>query len=1056
MRHTPLLSGIIILLFCLITIPSEALVPSESAARPTMSAWEEKISSDLLPLIDERFLLPGETQEGTAKGTVRQTGIKGTSTDEVFVYIRVAETAPVGNLDRWCIEVIDRDEGTHRVAAWVRVSDLPGLAAEVWVRSIQTVIPPIANTGSVNTQGDQILKADQLRRTTGLSGQGVKVGVISTGVDHWRDAEASGDLPSTLHILSNSAGGDEGTAMLEIIHDIAPEADLYFHDTGTNTIAFDRAVDALAEAGCSVIVDDISWLGEPFFEDGPVAVHIQEKIRNGRLVYVTSAGNYAQKHYQGTYFDDGSGWHDFSAGRSESRKKIYLTIPPGGSIRAVLQWDDQFGTSVNDYDLYLTEQYPYSGVTLKKSTNSQTGSADPFEWVSYTNDKSYTINAELDVNNYMNLAESRTLELQMYISSGTSISLDNLVSADSISGQAAVPDVLTIGALGATSPNQLEPFSSRGPVTIVYPHREIRQKPNLCGIDGVTVTGSGGFPNRFYGTSAAAPHIAGIAALLWSISPSLTPGQIRTALADGAVDLGDPGRDTLYGAGRVDALASKEMISTDGKITVSGPIVIDMPGTYLLDRDIIDCQNTVGIEIRASNVVFDGQGHLISGLNRGGSAGIFVSKDPDNPLTGVTIKNVNVNRWDYGIYYLNANTGVIQEVRTTGNEKYGIVLYAESSGNTIVDNMLSDNGDGIYLTTSSNGNTIRNTSIRGNRNHGISIFDSTSNVLESNSITGASICGVMFFTANSNTLTSSTITGDTYGIQIYHSDSNILKNNTITGSTGAGVYLDQSQENSIYNNYFKNLYNALVEGTGTQNTWNHERITGTNIVGGPSIGGNYWATPSGNGFSETHADNNHDGFCEEGYAIPIELDEKNTDKAPLVISPSSSVTKPTAGFWATPISGTAPLSVQFTDTSTSTPARWTWDFGDGQNSSGLETEAPNRTEQNPVHHYTHPGTYSVNLTVSNPQGDDTMIKAGYITVFGPVIPIQSMVLTPTDQNGDGKYEDLNGNGNPDFGDVVIFFNQLDWIEKNEPVDAFDFNNNGAIDFNDIVVLFNQL
>jgi hypothetical protein len=71
-------------------------------------------------------------------------------------------------------------------------------------------------------------------------------------------------------------------------------------------------------------------------------------------------------------------------------------------------------------------------------------------------------------------------------------------------------------------------------------------------------------------------------------------------------------------------------------------------------------------------------------------------------------------------------------------------------------------------------------------------------------------------------------------------------------------------------------------------------------------------------------------------------------------------------------------------------------------------------------------------------------------------PLPSSVDAPRDLAGDGLYEDVNGNGALDFNDVVLFFNQMDWIAENEPVPAFDFNHNGQIDFNDIVILFNEL
>jgi chitinase len=78
----------------------------------------------------------------------------------------------------------------------------------------------------------------------------------------------------------------------------------------------------------------------------------------------------------------------------------------------------------------------------------------------------------------------------------------------------------------------------------------------------------------------------------------------------------------------------------------------------------------------------------------------------------------------------------------------------------------------------------------------------------------------------------------------------------------------------------------------------------------------------------------------------------------------------------------------------------------------------------------------------------------------PVPPVSQVIQTipgmaapPADMNNDGKYEDLNGNGRLDFADIVLFFDQMDWITANEPVSAFDFNGNGRTDFNDIVLLF---
>ena len=116
------------------------------------------------------------------------------------------------------------------------------------------------------------------------------------------------------------------------------------------------------------------------------------------------------------------------------------------------------------------------------------------------------------------------------------------------------------------------------------------------------------------------------------------------------------------------------------------------------------------------------------------------------------------------------------------------------------------------------------------------------------------------------------------------------------------------------------------------------------------------------------------------------------------------------------------------------------------------------TEQNPLHTYTGPGSYRVSLTVTDAEGSNTLIKNGYISVSesASVIPLPGYTLPPTDPDQDGVYEDLNGNGEAGFNDVVLFFKYIDWIDENEPVPAFDFTGNGEIGYNDIVWLFREM
>ena len=160
-------------------------------------------------------------------------------------------------------------------------------------------------------------------------------------------------------------------------------------------------------------------------------------------------------------------------------------------------------------------------------------------------------------------------------------------------------------------------------------------------------------------------------------------------------------------------------------------------------------------------------------------------------------------------------------------------------------------------------------------------------------------------------------------------------------------------------------------------------------------------------------------------------------------------------FSATSLQGTAPLTVTFTDNSTGYPTLWNWvpDY-DISTQNGFITS----TSRNCTYTYDNPGLYNVQMRVFNAISSDWVTRIGYINVRATpaVIPLPGYTSPPTDPDHDGLYEDLSGNGETGFSDVVLFFKNIDWIAENEPVTAFDFNGNGDIGFQDIVTLFREL
>lgn len=529
----------------------------------------KKISYDLLQLLKPE-LLPSATsleqhalsfqEMNSLKLDVTQSSIiSQVNNGRVYVYIYL-NTPSTEILNPFPIEITDRDELNHIAVAWVTLSDLETIVRLESVRSIQTVIPPVLNTGSVNTQGDIIHRTTNVRSVFNFNGTGINVGVVSDGVTNRSASQATGDLPpdgSRLTVLSNSPGGNEGTAILEIIHDLVPGSNLFFHGYGANTISFNTAITNLVNAGCKIIGDDIGWINEPFFQDGTVATHIKSLIAANNIIYVSAAGNGAGSHYQGNFYPIPSQptQHFFGEGDSTDGFYLYAYLPRNTNIRVVLQWNDPLGASANNYNLYLFRINANNSTTqVASSLGAQTGTQDPFELINYTKPNNPTL-----ANNHLIMitkgtGDPRTLELFIYTSDSAYNYSNNIKPQDAIFGHAALDEVVSVGAVNQSTPGVIEYFSSQGPSTIAFPSPVLRQTPKVVGVDFVSITGAGGFPNPFGGTSAAMPHIQGVLAQAWSKGLTMTGNQIKQIMYDYSFDLGGVGYDYVFGHGLADAL----------------------------------------------------------------------------------------------------------------------------------------------------------------------------------------------------------------------------------------------------------------------------------------------------------------------------------------------------------------------------------------------------------------------------------------------------------------------------------------------------------------------
>jgi subtilisin family serine protease len=457
---------------------------------------------------------------------------------QVHVRVRVDEATPdlLAELDRRGLD--RRHTARDRIEGWIPTVKLGSLADVDGVRMVHPVLP-----GRLRATADSALRAD-VARGTGVDGTGVTVGVISDG---------AGTLPASAIPANCSAGsGSEGQAIADIVHTLAPGATILFSEGISSSQAFIAAISCLQAAGATVLVDDIGFYDEPFFEDGPVAQAERAAVQAGVSCH-SAAGNDAQDHY-GALFKptNGSELHDFAAS-PPSNTFDEIDVAAGKTLDCVLQWNDPFGASSNDYDLAVYDLTQSPPVLVTDSTNPQTGTQDPFETVSLQNAGRDVGRAGVAIRR----VHGDVRDLKLFCFGGQAYQY--LTPAGSIIGHPAITEVVAVGAVDLATRDIIEPYSSQGPVEISFPAPESRAKPDVVGIDGVTTDAPAFSP--FLGTSAAAPDAAGVAALLLEKNGCSTPAQVQQALVTSAVGLSPSGsRDDVYGAGRIDAASALQAL----------------------------------------------------------------------------------------------------------------------------------------------------------------------------------------------------------------------------------------------------------------------------------------------------------------------------------------------------------------------------------------------------------------------------------------------------------------------------------------------------------------
>ena len=426
----------------------------------------------------------------------------------VNVYLKENETEKIKELENYTIEILYIKE--NRVVAEIYTREILDIIDLPFVSYMDTPLKAQLFPDVPLREGLKCLNTEKLHGLN-ITGKGVKVAIVDFGFEGYEDLLGTG-LPENVTVRSFRGDGDitgggeiHGTGCAEIVHDVAPDAELYL-------VNYDGYTYQLGELVLPYLIsEEVDILSHSaggtagLFDGTDYSCQIVDDAwyKHG-ILWANAAGNSAQRHWEGIFNDvDADGYHEFLDGELGQT----FCADKGELVVLQLSWNDTWGYATQDYDLYILNS---SGSVVAGSVNPQDGSVGhiPFEGSGFL--APYTDCFYIVITKYK---ATKQVHFELY---SWYHELLEKVENSSLCVEATAFGSIATGAVSCRDCLTLEPYSSRGPTN------DGRLKPDYVGPDCVSTCAYDPYP--FCGTSAATPHVAGAFALQLSCIKQYHPG----------------------------------------------------------------------------------------------------------------------------------------------------------------------------------------------------------------------------------------------------------------------------------------------------------------------------------------------------------------------------------------------------------------------------------------------------------------------------------------------------------------------------------------------------